>query len=63
MKKVELHRSKVTQPVAGTAVINNLPGNTQDPYEQLADLMMVIEELCPQWPQRKTFKDSDIYLL
>jgi|GEM_PF-354124 len=37
--------------------------NGSHPYEQLLDLMAVIEELCPEWPERGTFKDDDIFRL
>ena len=51
------------QPLAGGDVIDNLPKSGRAPYEQFDDLMKVIEELCPEWPDRETFKDSDVFLL
>lgn len=30
----------------------------KDPFQALDDLMVVIEALCPVWPQRKTFEKS-----
>jgi hypothetical protein len=53
----------IGQPLAGGDVIDNLPASGRDPFEQLNDLMKVIEELCPKWPDRETFKDSDVFLL
>jgi hypothetical protein len=53
----------IGQPLAGGDVIDNLPASESAPYEQLDDLMKVIEELCLRWPDRETFKDSGIFLL
>ncbi|MEX2352577.1 MAG: hypothetical protein WD709_00215 [Gammaproteobacteria bacterium] len=39
------------------------PDPSRDPYEQFIELMEVVEALCPKWPERPTFKDSDIFLL
>lgn len=55
--------AEANQPVAGGAVIENLPVNSLNPYERFADLMVVVEVLCPKWPDRETFKDSDVFLL
>lgn len=30
----------------------------RDPFEVLDDLMVVVEALCPVWPQRETFKKA-----
>ncbi|HET9049865.1 MAG TPA: hypothetical protein VFN29_12995 [Chiayiivirga sp.] len=30
----------------------------QDPYRALDELMVVVEALCAQWPERETFVDS-----
>src|SRR5690606_5357006 len=35
----------------------------RDPFEQLDDLMCVIEALCPTWPARPTFRDCRIFLI
>jgi hypothetical protein len=35
------------------------PDVTGDPYLALDELMVVVEALCPRWPDRKTFA-SDI---
>ena len=45
------------QPLAGSEVITDHPPITGDPYEQFDELMKVIEELCPEWPKRETFKE------
>lgn len=64
MKSDPLQQSvKVEQPIAGGAVVESPPASGRDPYEELADLMEVIESLCPKWPDRGTFRDSDVFLL
>lgn len=35
----------------------------RDPFEVLDDLMVVIEALCPVWPQRETFENAHCLLL
>jgi len=37
--------------------------DTRDPYEILDDLMCVVEELCPEWPDRPGFSTSGTWLL
>lgn len=34
-----------------------------DPYRALDELMVVVEQLCPQWPERGVFVDSGKMLL
>lgn len=34
-----------------------------DPYRALDDLMVVVEALCPEWPQRDLFKNESRNLL
>ncbi len=36
---------------------------TRDPYEWLDDLMAVVDELCPRWPERDIFSDQNLFLL
>lgn len=38
----------------GVAPVNS----ERDPFETLDDLMVVIEALCPVWPQRDTFENA-----
>lgn len=35
----------------------------QDPFRTLDELMVVVEALCPVWPDRPTFEHSTIFLL
>ena len=35
----------------------------EDPYRTLDDLMVVVEALCPVWPERGTFVDGGKMLL
>lgn len=44
----------------GVRVTPELPG---DPYRVLDDLMAVIEQLCPQWPERDVFRHESQNLL
>lgn len=51
------------QPIAGNAVMETNAAEIRDPWQAFADLMAVVEEFCPEWPERETFSDSDIFLL
>ena len=35
----------------------------RDPYERLDDLMVVLEALCPGYPEREPFTGKEIFLL
>jgi hypothetical protein len=35
----------------------------RDPYKTLDDLMSVVEALCPRWPPRENFRETDKILL
>jgi hypothetical protein len=35
----------------------------RDPFEELDDLMVVIEALCPVWPSREIFSSADRFLI
>jgi hypothetical protein len=50
-------------PFAAAAGIRASPRNDRDPFEQLDDLMTVVEALCPRWPGRATFSDGGRMLL
>lgn len=41
---------------AGDGGITTPVNSERDPFEVLDDLMVVVEALCPAWPQRETFK-------
>jgi hypothetical protein len=34
-----------------------------DPYRELDDLMAVVEQLCPRWPERDIFRHENLNLL
>ena len=34
-----------------------------DPYRELDDLMAVVEQLCPRWPERDVFRYENLNLL
>lgn len=35
----------------------------QDPFKALDELMVVVEALCPKWPERPTFEGTKCFLL
>jgi hypothetical protein len=51
------------QPFANGAGIQAPVAPDEDPYRALDELMAVVEELCPQWPERGVFINSDKMLL
>jgi hypothetical protein len=50
-------------PLAGDVRGQSSPQPQRDPYESLWDLMLVVEELCPAWPERGTFETHHTFLL
>jgi hypothetical protein len=54
-------------PVSIFAAEGGLPAApvepTQDPFRTLDELMVVVEALCPVWPDRPTFEGSTRFLL
>lgn len=52
-----------TQPIAGNAVVETAVVVSGDPYQTFAELMAVVEEFCPEWPEREIFSDNDTFLL
>ena len=51
------------QPIANGAGLGVPVAPDEDPYRTLDDLMVVIEALCPEWPERGAFVDSGKMLL
>lgn len=51
------------QPFAQGAGIEMSLVPENDPYRALDELMFVVEQLCPQWPERGVFVDSGKMLL
>lgn len=51
------------QPFALEGGIVVAPSPVADPFAVLDDLMVVIEALCPQWPERETFANMGKCLL
>ena len=39
------------------------PRVPEDPFAALDDLMCVVEEFCPRWPDRPTYEGSTVFLL
>lgn len=50
-------------PLAADGGVSASPESTRDPYAVLDDLMVVVEALCPAWPERPTFRETDRFLL
>jgi len=42
---------------------HSAPAGDPDPYALLVELLGVVEELCPRWPQRDTFAGARVFLL
>ena len=45
----------IKHPLAAGGGIATAPPEVKDPFAALDDLMVVIEALCPTWPQRELF--------
>lgn len=56
-------RPPLAEPLAGPKVLSREPEASKDPYAVLDDLMVVVESLCPRWPERKTFRAGDVFKL
>jgi hypothetical protein len=50
-------------PLASEGGISESPADSRGPFEVLDDLMLVIEALCPTYPERDTFADSATFKL
>ncbi len=50
-------------PLASEGGINESQADSRGPFEVLDDLMLVIEALCPTYPERDTFADSAAFKL
>jgi len=47
-------------PIAAHAGFEGPVSDPRDPYEILDDMLVVVEQLCPRYPERETFKaDGD----
>jgi hypothetical protein len=51
------------QPFASDGGITPPIVSEEDPYRRLDDLMVVVEALCPSWPERGIFVESGAMLL
>jgi hypothetical protein len=50
-------------PLAAEGGVHVLPERPADPYRELDDLMAVVEQLCPRWPEREVFRNEGHNLL
>ncbi len=53
----------VDAPFAASAGVQSPVPLEGDPYAALDDLMVVVEALCPEWPERPPFKEGGRMLL
>jgi len=50
-------------PLAAEGGVRVAPERPEDPYQVLDDLMAVMEQLCPRWPEREVFRHEERNLL
>ena len=50
-------------PLAAGGGVTVPISSEREPYEVLDDLMSVVEALCPRWPPRENFRETDKFLL
>lgn len=53
----------VDAPFAASAGVQSPVATEADPYAALDELMVVVEALCPVWPERPLFKNGGRMLL
>lgn len=51
------------QPLVNDAGVAPQLVSDEDPYRVLDELMFIVEALCPNWPDRDAFVESDKMLL
>lgn len=58
-----MNRNSPHQPIAGSGGLASKVRGERDPYEDLDDLMTVVEALCPTWPERPIISGTGTWLL
>ena len=53
--------AQAAHPFVSKGGVAAAPQSDRDPFEVLDDLMVVVEALCPQWPQRDVFKKHGLF--
>jgi hypothetical protein len=48
---------------ADGGLVAHAGGDNSDPYKTLDDLMVVVEALCPRWPEREFFTGKEKFRL
>jgi hypothetical protein len=61
MKRTEIEDSEA--PLTGVGSDTVSTHHERDPYKALDELMSVVEALCPTWPPRENFRETDQFLL
>jgi hypothetical protein len=61
MKRTENQDSEAPPTDVGSHTVST--HSEGDPYKALDDLMSVVEALCPTWPPRENFRETDKFLL
>jgi hypothetical protein len=49
--------------IAGEGGVTTPIESDRDPYERLDDLMVVMEALCPRYPEREPFLGTEVFRL
>jgi hypothetical protein len=50
-------------PLVAEGGVRVQPERPADPYRELDDLMAVVEQLCPRWPERDVFRHESQNIL
>ena len=50
-------------PLAAGGGLKMPPVGHADPYQALDELMLVVESLCPEWPERPPFPSTARFIL
>jgi hypothetical protein len=61
MKRTENKGSEALLTCVGGGTVST--HSERDPYKALDELMSVVEALCPTWPPRENFRETDQFLL
>ena len=57
------HGSRPKDIIAAEGGVTTPIESDRDPYERLDDLMVVLEALCPIYPDREPFRGTEVFLL
>ena len=64
MKQPDPHHGRRTRDIIAAEEGVTTPNESnRDPYERLDDLMVVVEALCPKYPEREPFTGTEVFRL